>query len=259
MSPLWNKPRLRVYVGEDHLALCRLSGHWRPRVVRKEQINIEPWKISAALAVLETRLSAHPLPTDIACVLGSGYVRYLLLPWDADLVDAAFRETLAHALFARSFQDDSTKYAVRFSPACYGQPQLAAFVDKELLAAFELLAGKFGCRIASMEPLLVSVWNRFRARLEHESGTLLIAEADRLLVLRHESGVVSDVQWRPCVGEELAGRIRQGSDTAPVQVFAPLQTDLARRYPASWLGLENREGFSASTDGAYAYALCEVS
>lgn len=259
MSPLWNKPRLRVYVGEDHLVLCQVNGRWRPRIAHKEKISVEAGTTSATLAALDTWLNAHPLPTDIECVLGSGHVRYLLLPWNADLVDTAFRETLAHALFSRSFQGDSTKYEVRFSPARYNQPQLAAFVEKEWLAAFELLAGKFGCRVVCMEPLLVSVWNRFRGQLERESGTLLIAEAGRLLVLRHANGVLNDVQWRPCVGEELAGRIKQLSGTAPVRVFAPLRADLARSYPAIWLGLENREGFSAGTDGAYAYALCGVS
>ncbi|MDI1300976.1 MAG: hypothetical protein PSX71_03635 [bacterium] len=258
MSRLWNKPRLRVYVGDDHLVMCQLGGRWRPQVIHKEKIRFESGQTSRALEALEAWLIAHPLQADIECVLGAAHVRYLLLPWDAQLVDTEFRQTLAHALFARNFQDEPARHEARFSPARYGQPQLAAFVEKELLTSLDFLARKFNGRLTSVEPLLVSVWNRFRRKLEKEQGSLLIAESGRLLALRHDHGAFTDVQWRPYADEELFGRLKQLSEAAPARIFAPLHGELAMSLPASWLALESAEGFSSLRDGEYASALCGV-
>lgn len=258
MSRLWNKPRLHIYVGDDHLAICQLSGRWRPSVIHKEKITFEPGHISSALLALDTWLGTQVASADIECVLGAAHVRYLLLPWDVNLVDTEFRQTLACALFARNFQDEPAKYEVRFSAAHYGQAQLAVFVEKEWLTALDLLAQKFNCKINRVEPLLVSVWNRFRKKLEREQGSLLIAESGRLLALRHDHGALVDVQWRPFADAELFGRLKQLSATAPTRVFAPLHAELAMNLPAVWLALDNAEGFSGRSDGAFAYALCGV-
>lgn len=258
MSRLWNKPRLRIYIGEDHLAVCQLAGRWRPRVIHKETICFPAGNIAGAMATLEAWLIGHSLSVNIECVLGASHVRYLLLPWDTGLVDVGFRQTLANALFVRSFQDPPEGYEVRFASLRYGKPQLAAFVDKDLRTAFELLAQKTACRVVSLEPLLVTVWNRFQPRLAKEKGVLLIADAGRLLVLHHDHGAINDVQLRPCAVKELVDQVRRMSGVAPVRVFAPLHDELAMSLPESLLRLESESGFSARSDGAYDYALCGV-
>lgn len=258
MSRLWRKSRLRVYVGEDHLAICRVSGRLRPRLAHKEKIGFESGQIDRALAALEAWLVAHPLQVNVECVLGATHVRYLLLPWDAQLVDAEFRQALAGALFTRNFQDESAAYEVRFSSARYGQPQLAVFVKKDLLSAFESLGKKCHCKISSMEPLLMSVWNRFRQRLDQEQGVLLVAESGRLSMLQHEYGVVRDVQLRPYAVDEMNGKIRHLSGSGHVRLFAPPHAELAKSFPECWLALKAAEGFSPASDGVYAYALCGV-
>lgn len=264
MSRLWNRPRLCVYVGADHLALCQVAGRWSPRVLDKARVALPDGEEQSWWQSLEAWLAIHPLQgvmqgADLECVLGLPHVRYLLLPWDPQLVNAGFRDAVARALFARQFQETAGVWEVRYASSGYGQPRLAAFVRREVLSALERLVLKHGLRLRAVEPLLAVVWRRFRSQLPLQGeNTLLVAEPGRVLRITHERGAMTDVQVRPCTADELPGLLLRAADEEGARVFSPASSSLAGSLPAAWLQLQDREGWTASDDGAYAYALCGV-
>jgi hypothetical protein len=256
---LWNKPRLCVFVGEDHLAICRVSGRWRARVLEKHGVPLVAGE-GAVAATLDDWLAAHPVApgTQIGIVLGLPHVRYLLLPWSEELAQASFRGVLTRALFARQFQQEFSTQDVRYGIVRYGQPLLAACIGQSLVMSLGAVAAKHKLQIDCVEPLLAAVCDRFQPQLRHFTGALLIAEANRALIIRHESGAMVDLQVRPAAADDIAALAQRLSTGAACKVFAPRQPALAGSLPAAWLEPGGHEGFSAASDGAYAYALCGV-
>lgn len=253
MSRLWSRPRFCLYAGDSHLAICRVEGRRRPRLLDKE---IVAFPAGQLLPALESWWQAHGVAADIELVLGSAHVRYLMLPWDPQLARSELRQSVASALFARHFQEDPAHYKLRFAPAAYGKAQLTAFVSTELLSGLEGVFAAGQGRLCKVEPLLVPVWNRFSSRLKRGNAALLLAEDDRLLKVFTEQGAMVSLQLRPTEESELQQQIQ--SSAGHGLVFAPRMPALAARHPDAWLGLSDGEGFRAMLDGRYAYALCGV-
>lgn len=253
MSRSWNRPRFCLYAGDSHLAVCRVEGRWRPRLCAKEPLAFASGQMLPALA---SWWQSHALAADIELVLGSSHVRYLMLPWDAQLTRPELRQSVAAALFARQFQEDPAHYQVRFAPARYGRPQLATFVNTALLSGLENVFSETEGRLHRIEPLLIAVWNRFSSRLAKDNTVLLLAEEDRLLKVFAEQGEMMSLQLRPCAETDLQQEIQRS--VVPARVFAPGMPVLCARHPDAWLGLPEGEGFRAAQDGRYAYALCGV-
>jgi hypothetical protein len=258
---LWNSQRVCVYIGEDRLVICQVAGRWRPRVLDKAVVTLAPGEAPAV--ALDAWLKAQPPLTGsalrrLAVVLGLPHVRYLLLPWSPQRVQGgAFRAAMARALFSRQFQEDASLHEVRYGPESYGQPQLAAFVSNSLLQALAMVAQRHGGHLESAEPLLMSVWNRFSARLGGDGG-VLVAESTRLLLVQREAGAITDVQVRPCSEGELESVLQRFAATPAARCFAPRHAALSGQSPSAWLGLAAHEGFSPAADGESTYALCGV-
>lgn len=259
MSPLWNSARLRVYVGADHLALCRVSGRRAPRVTTAATLTVASPAPADVIAALEAWLAAQPAAAlrgvALDVVLGASQVRFLALPWDRRLVQPALREALARSLFSRHFQEAAEAWDFRFGPARYGQPQLAVGLPRELRAGLVALVARHGLRLGRMEPLLAAVHQRFAAQLPRRGeATLLVAEDNRLLRAALREGVVVDVQLRPCDGADLAALVQR--ETVPARLFAPLQPGLAGLLPAAWLTPNVPAGLLPAETGGQAFALC---
>lgn len=259
MSRLWNRPRLRVYLGDGQLATCSVSGGRRARLLDHERFDFERGGLLSAIAGLGAGLPLQGSQPSLEFILGTAHVRYLLLPWDAGLHEERVRDRLAATLFTRTFQDDPARYDVQFSPAAFGQAQLAAFVDKDLLGALRGLAARAGGGLRSVEPLLAAVWNAHRRRLGRRQGTLLLAEGERLLMLRHSGPRFHQLQLRPCKPGELGNQVNHLSTSAPVSLFAPLHAELAATAPAAWLAPDGLASGAVATEAWNAFALCGVS
>lgn len=225
MSPLSTKPRLRAYLGEQGLALCLHAPGRRGRLLREALLPLAageaPWPaLQAWWQATGSALVAGPVRLEL--VLGLPHVRYLLLPWSPDLVDAAARRSLARLLHARQFGDTGAPPELALGPLRFGQPQLVAAVDRDLLSGARSFAAQQGWQLAAVEPLLSAVWNEAAPRLR-EDGPLLVAEAGRCLVVRREKGCVVALQVRPADGRDVGTEIERLAAQPGLRVFAPLQ------------------------------------
>ena len=122
------------------MVLCHVVGSRRPKVLHKEIMTVGEGESASWPARLDVWLSTYSSGSafrgaDIECVLGLPLVRYLVLPWDARLIEGDFRGAVARALFSRQFPDEAATQEVRFSSPTYGRPQLASFVSRDLLQA----------------------------------------------------------------------------------------------------------------------------
>lgn len=228
MSRLWNRPRLRVYLGEDRLVLRLLAG-WPARVRQEAVLPLAPGQ--SPLAVLEAwwqgvATTAGAGTVRLELVLGMPQVRYLTLPWSADLVDDAVRQALARSLYARQFGAAASPQELRLGRLRFGCPQLAAFVDRDLLDAWRAFALRCGWRLARVEPLLAAVLNAHAPALRGE-GPLLVVEPGRRLRVTRAGGAVTAVQVRPGDAGDAAAEAQRLAAAPGLRVFAPLQPALA--------------------------------
>jgi hypothetical protein len=240
------------------LSVCLVRGARHPLVVLKETLAFDAADPLMAAEVLKHWLGSNAVSARVDFILGVAYVRYLTLPWSEQLADSAFREKLAHALLARNFQEEPGRFDVRFAPLRFQQPQAVVFVRRDLVNALREAGRYRGCKLGSIEPLLTVVWNRFHARLAYTKGDLLIAEPERLLVVRHDQGAPCDIRIQPFAAAKGGSVTGIGPGSEAASVFAPQLSAELGSDSASYLTLKPVQGWSPATDWTFGYALCGV-
>ncbi|MFM0133382.1 MULTISPECIES: hypothetical protein [Paraburkholderia] len=248
--------RLRIYLDRSGLAVCVVTGRFRP-VVRSKAILPSTisdcdatHSVSAALAALTTWLHTHPFRSSIEWVIGIDHVRYLLLPWDERLSSHSFCHTLAAALFAQQSTASDiplSAYQMRFAPRSFGQPLLAALIPSEVIGEITAFASRHQCRTRRITPALSVVWDRFFVRIKNDSGVLALVEGQRLLRVTYDHGHVTSLFVQPFSGE------RTPAIPGGVTLAFPAQN---LTMPAN--GDLTLQGLAPDDDARFAYALCGV-
>ena len=258
MSPLWNRARFRVHLGASTLAACEVRGHGRRRVLARK--TLLPFAAGGRAAALQA-LREWIVPgrgASIEWVLGPSDVRYLLLPWSHALADLSLREGVACALFEQRFREEASAHAVRFAQARYGQPQLAAFVARPLIADITAHARDARLRLGSIAPGMAAVWARFGSVLTREHGVVHLVDGDRQLAVRHERGQPLDLALRPFDEARDASALDAPCAPGVRRCFSCCMPAGGAAFPAHDLKLDDGQGFDATADAAYAFALCGV-
>lgn len=187
MSRLW-PDKLRVTLCPDRVEFVRSSNSLRPRILESETISCDiensnpPW--IAPVAVLKHRLQSLPSKHDVTVTLSNHFVHYALLPWSDVLVSDEERLALARICFEKIYGDMARHWSLRVSYAGYGQPCIASGIDQALLDGIQnACAGSKG-RLASLQPLLMTVLNRFRKQLKGDGFMALVVEPGRACLFR---------------------------------------------------------------------------
>jgi hypothetical protein len=129
---------------------------------------------------------------DVTVELSNHFVRYALVPWSEALSTAAEEEAYVRHHFAKIHGDRAKTWAVRASSARHGAPRLASAVDEGLIDALRASFPRGGkARLVSVQPALMSVFNRSRGAIPRGGAWLALAEPDRSCVALHIRG-----QWR---------------------------------------------------------------
>jgi hypothetical protein len=175
---------LRVFVGADRLAAVRVSrGFGASGSARAARtVHIEPGDESGAAVVAalgtvleEQGAAAHRL----SLVLSNALVRYLVVPWSARITGAEERHALARHAFTSVFGAAAAGWTFVVSPAGDDAQTLAAAVDTALLEGLRGAAERSGTRLASVQPLLMAVFNRWRRDVGREPVSFLVLEPGR--------------------------------------------------------------------------------
>lgn len=274
MSLLW-PDRLLVSLAPGEVSWVRLGGHFKPEVRDKGVVPVDPghgahpWE--GALAAL--RIKAQAWRTDrlsVKIVLSNHFVRYALAPYSAQIHGVDQELALARFHFSKVHGDVSRAWDIRLSPAAPGASRLASAVDSALIEALRQCFGQADRpRLASVQPLLMSIFNSAGAAIPPSGAWLVMAEPERTCIallcgkvwhtVQNVRGRYTDDEaWIALVERE---RWRLSLDSAPDTLVihsSQARDQLARsRGPWKMMSLRTRwpQGLLATRDHGYSAAL----
>lgn len=274
MSRLW-RDRLLVALAPGAVALLRIAGGLRPRVIAKHAVDCdpafgaEPWQGAiAALAEATGPLRAERL--DATVVLSNHFVRYAIVKTDAALTDREEQLALARFHFARIYGERAKSWDVRLGAGARGEQRVASAVDAGLIPAIGACFPRQGkARLVSVQPYLMSAFNQWRGAMAKEDGWLLLVEPQRVclaLVAARQWASVQTLRGEYPGTEDWAAlldrqQLRAGTEPAPrsAHVHAPAGGKAVPGEAHGWklfgLTLPPLAGFAPLDDARYAMAL----
>ncbi len=274
MSLSWRE-RLLVSLAPGDVSWLRLAGPFRPKLIGKGIVAVEsgygtrPWDGAIAALRAETaRWSRDRLSVRI--VLSNHFVRYALVPPSNDVSGHDEELALARFHFNKIHGESSRHWDVRLSPGRAGAPRLACATDSALLDALRQSFPAGGRpQLASVQPLLMSVYNSGGSAMPGTGAWIVMAEPERACVALLKGGQWHAVQnvkgryadadaWIALVERE---RWRVTLDAVPdtLLVHAAQGSALPQRTHGAWKvrAIEARwpVGLLPSRDGAFIRAL----
>lgn len=206
MSPSWADRITLTLLGDHAFLRRRVHGGRRAQA---ETIAVDAQgndfaQIGQAIAKAMDERPNWQQAGQLTVILGNSRVRYAALPWVDDFMQRDERLTYARLALGKQYGSRAEQWEIRLSEAGYGDPWLAAGVDRDLLEGLEALAQRFAWQIISVQPALMTVANEFRLRLAHGAVRLLLLEPDRAVVARLEDGRWRQVRTRRMASMDVA-------------------------------------------------------
>lgn len=265
--------QVRISLAPHQVALVRLSRGRRHAVAERKVLAVAErgengW--SEAVDALGKLLSQHDVSRagisriDATVVLSNHFVRYMVLPWSAELIAPSQELAFARTRFVQVFGETARTWHVSLSSAPGGAARLAAAVDQPLVDALVQQVNATPLRLVSMQPALMSQFNAWRRQIGDEAW-LVLAERGRVLIAWIHHGQWRSVRARP-VGEDpvpLAEWIAQermllGAPTVPSKVCLSVVDDAAvdtQGVRVEMLSPPARDGFVPRADGVLLLAM----
>ena len=184
--------RLLISLAPEALSLLRVSGAARPRVSDKRTVacdptlGTEPWEgATAGLAKVAEELAKAS--ARVTVVLSNHFLRYVLVPWNEGLRKAEEETAFARYCFAKIHGERSREWDLRLSPGRSGSSRIASAVDAPLVRAVRA-AFPSKAKLVSIQPYLMSAFNRWRRQLGGAGAWFLLVEPQRSCLARLENG-----------------------------------------------------------------------
>lgn len=186
MSPRWRDER-RVALAPAAAKWARWTRGWARAPVESACVPAAAggggpaWRapLEALRAAWSAEADGPARSAAVRVILSNHFVRYVVVPWRAELRGRAERQALAEHAFLSTYGEPAAAWHVRLAPSRYGAAALACAVDRELAAALAALCEAGHHRLAGVQPLLMSAFNQHR----HEFGAaacLFVLEPGRL-------------------------------------------------------------------------------
>jgi hypothetical protein len=203
VSLSWRE-QVTIALSPQQVTMVRCSRGLRPALKDRKAlacpapVDGENWQ--PAIEVLRDALT-HPNieAADATVVLSNHFVRYLLLPWNPDLVTAQEELAFARARFVQAFGGAAQDWVLKLSPARPGAPSVACALERPLLQVVTALIAGSPLRLRSLQPSLMAVCNE-RDRLPAGDAWIAIAESGRLLLGALRAGEWVSLRSRPLNG-----------------------------------------------------------
>jgi len=224
---LLSSDSLRVFVAADRVAVVRTSGRFgsarRAQPLRTLHVEAGDDSGKAMLAALGG-VFEEARAKRVSVVLSNALVRYLVVPWSDRITSAEERNALARHAFTQVFGAAAAGWTFVVSPAGKETHTLAAAVDTSVLEGLRGAAGRSGARLRSVQPLLMAVYNHWRADVGREALSLLLLEPGRWCWASLAGGVWQRVQ---------SGRVDARDDAAVAEIMTRQSSlDAAGAAPA---------------------------
>ncbi|CAD5379476.1 conserved hypothetical protein [Pseudomonas sp. OF001] len=192
---------------------------------------------AAPADALERLLAGQPRRRgSLSVVLSEHFARFTLVPWSEAIVSPAELCAYARLRFEEIYGSDAAGWALQLSPEAAGQPRLAVAVASGLLDRLAALARGAGLRLASVQPYLMSAFNRLCRPLagddflfllaEPERSCLLVAREGRWVAVRSVAGSDADAALAVLLERESELQELDASTPTAIYVHAPGRPDL---------------------------------
>ncbi len=193
MSPLL-RDQLRIKMSPEMVAMVRLGRGFHPEVVARSSFACTassqddmPWtkvldSLDAGLITMEGE------KIDAVVTLSNHFVRYVLVPWNEQINDPGEEQAFIRLCFTQTYGADAKHWALRVSPAGYGETQVASAIDQGLLQGIERVASAHGVRLVSLQPYFMSMFNQWRDELQGSTVWFVVAEPGRLCISQLQQG-----------------------------------------------------------------------
>ena len=264
--------RLYISLEPESVAVCRVQGFFKNKLVKKDLIECDPsygaapWDGAVeALKKHVDSLKAERLKVTV--VLANRLVRYALVPFDAALSGPEEELALARFHFTRIYGERAKTWDLRLSEGAAGGARIASGIDEGLLEALRACFPRAGgARLVSVQPYLMAAFNRwrrgFRRSAGKESAWLVLLERSRAcFALASREGWHSVQSLRLDAAQDVFTLLEREGLRAAAKIvkratLQGAQPEAAPGWQLSPLGLARLDGYSPLEDARYAMALC---
>lgn len=223
-GPVWH-----VGLSSRRLVRARRAGRWGTGGMGFDQVDCEPaegeapWKAPvAALASLFGRERARA-PV-VRGVLSGQFVRWQLIPWQAELAGRDEFAAYARACFAEAFGAAVADWTIVPALQPPGRPVPACAVDAGLVEALQAACAAAGARLHVVTPYFASAADHWRKTIGGGTAWLGLIEPDCVSLGLLREGAWLALHTRRVQGdgaEQLPGMMAQLSMSVPLSGVRP--------------------------------------
>lgn len=161
---------------------------WRPEAV--SLLLPDDLGMGDAVGALAARVEALALPrgTRVACVVPAPFVRYVLVPWNAQMQSRKARQVFAEHCFRETYGELARDWIVRVDAARFGGAALACAMNASLFDELSRMAEARGVVLESVQPALMNAFNASPAPLAVDSTWIVVPGTGTLTLLLVEGG-----------------------------------------------------------------------
>lgn len=207
MSPSWRE-QITITLSPQQVTVTRYSRGLRPAIIELETLactasETRPtWQ--PAVDALRLWLTRPALKVaDAHIVLSNHFVRYLLIPWNPDLVTEHEELNFARARFLKVFGDTAEKWVLKLSRPKPDVSSVASALERPLLDALTTAVANSALRLRSIQPGLMAAFNA-RSRIPAGNAWMVVAEPGRLLLALLRTGEWQSLRSRSIDGHAVA-------------------------------------------------------
>lgn len=193
----WTRDALGVALFPDRVMIARVSGSWRRKLRHKEIVEIPPaapgsasWQAMIEALAGKVRSGAFE-GGNVTLVLSSEFVQYTVVPWSDLLKTEDEQLEYARQRFVRVYGKSAESWSIKVSPAKAGKARLACGMPRTLVEALQAAMSPLGGRFRSLQPYLMTSFNRWRSRLRAQPTWFVVAEPGLLCI-----ALLQDGQWQ---------------------------------------------------------------
>jgi hypothetical protein len=207
VSPSWRE-QVTITLSPQQVTLRRLSRGLRPAIKDFKTLacaqakDIAGWQ--PAVEALREAL-AHPNveSAEVTVVLSNHFVRYLLLPWNPDLVTGQEELAFARARFQHVFGDAAQKWVLKLAHCRPGCATVASAIERPLLESLAAVIAGSPLRLRSVQPGFMTACNA-RPRMPAGDAWIVMMEPGRLLLGSLRQGAWQSLRSRSLNGHAVA-------------------------------------------------------
>lgn len=190
----WLPKRVRVSLQKDRIALVHLTAGGNPSAIKTAVIQDDGCSSPAAPPMhLLSKTLAQPSweGSRLEIVLSHQLCRFAWIPPGVLLRNAQEEDRFVRLRIAQDNGSLPDGWTIALSRGNPSQPRIACAIDGELVKAADAAAHDGGCRIASLQPLLVAAYNSRRDAIARRHLWFVTIERGRCCIGRIKEG-----QWR---------------------------------------------------------------